>query len=416
MSAGKRKGRLALASVTCAAVVIAMALGTQASGATATSASATKCGQSVKYNVPDSAGFLKTLPANIRAGYDSWPYSVDSTPWSAFKGVKKPWKIGLILDPVTGPYAQDFLNEFTAQFNAAEKLGLVKGPLVKYILPSYATATPEQQISAVQQMVSEGVNGIVLQPLAGPPLAPAIDAAGKAGVPVVMFFNDIDQSKYVVNMWTQNNSPADAALAGMVKTGNVLVVRGTAGIPVEQAYEDAAVADIAACPGLHIVGTVYGDFDTTTAKTAVSQWLAAHPTTKISAVFQNGVMMAGVVEAFQSAGLHVPPVSDGGCQGGDLSWWLAHKSGYKTAGVCISGNATAWSTIRVLFRILAGDGLKTRDIAVPAPLVTNANLAQFATRGKGLDWAGDPRSPVNGWASDTFLNSFFKKSGDPANF
>ena len=126
-------------------------------------------------------------------------------------------------------------------------------------------------------MVRDGVNGIFLQPLAGPPLAPAIDAAGKAGVPVVVVDNVIADADYAVNSWSQNNSGAAAGVAGLVKKGNLLFVRGLAGNPVEQAFEDAAEADVKACPGLKIVGTVWGKWTNPTAKSEVVKWLAAHP-------------------------------------------------------------------------------------------------------------------------------------------
>ncbi len=45
-------------------------------------------------------------------------------------------------------------------------------------------------------MVRDGVDGILLLPLDGPPLAPAIDAAGKAGVPVVILDNVVAEAKY----------------------------------------------------------------------------------------------------------------------------------------------------------------------------------------------------------------------------
>ncbi len=53
-------------------------------------------------------------------------------------------------------------------------------------------------------------------------------------------------------------------------------------------------------------------------------------------------MMAGTIDAFQSAGQTVPPISDGECQGGDLSWWLAHKATYKTVGGCFNGYQGAY--------------------------------------------------------------------------
>jgi ribose transport system substrate-binding protein len=262
-------------------------------------------------------------------------------------------------------------------------------------------------------MVRDGVDGILLLPLAGPPLAPAIDAAGKAGVPVVILDNVIDQANYVVNVWSQNNSPAAAGVAGLVKSGNILMVRGIAGNPVEQAFQDAAVADVKACPGLKIVGTIWGKWTNASAKAETLKWLAAHPDTKIDGVIQNGIMMAGIIQAFQQAGRPVPPVSGGGCQGGELSWWLKNRATYKSVATCFNGFQTGWSEFRLLARILAGKGLKVRDIHVPVPTVTSENVAVYATPGKPLSWPGEPRGPINGWASNKFLDGYFNKPGNP---
>ena len=65
-------------------------------------------------------------------------------------------------------------------------------------------------------------------------------------------------------------------------------------------------------------------------------------------------------------------------------------------------------------RVLDGRGLKVRDIHVAVPLVTNKNLAVYATPGKPLTWPGEPRGPIDGWASNKFLDGYFKKTGNPA--
>ena len=258
-----------LATAVCAAI---LASATSASAkpaalAAATAAAAQKCGEDVTFKVKDPDGVLKTLPAAARKQYATWPYEVLSTPWKAFKGLKKPWKIGFISYPIGIPWQATLLSGLKKEFAKAKAKGLVTGSLVTNIQPSLATATPEQQIAAIQQMVRDGVNGILVSPLLTTPLGPAIDAAGKANVPVVVLSNVIPNSKYVVNVWGNNNSPASAGVAGLVKKGNVLIVRGIAGNTVEQAFQDAAVANIKACPGLKIVGTVWGKWANGSAKT-----------------------------------------------------------------------------------------------------------------------------------------------------
>ena len=413
-----KRWRIAAGSLMAVALVaVSMAsLGTAAASAGAKAAAAQKCGSDVVYTNQDPHHVLNGLGPAIKARYGSWPYTVGPSPWAKFKGVKKPWKIGLIMFPIGSPWQQDLVNEATKEFAQAKAKGLVTGSLVTYSQPSQATATPEQQIAAIQNMVSQGINGILILPLAGSPLGPSVTAAGKAHVPVVVLDNVIPNSNYAINVWSQNNSPAAAGVAGLVKTGNVLIVRGIAGNTVEQAFQDAAVKDIAACPGLNVVGTVYGNWTNATAKAQVLSFLAAHPGLKIDAVVQNGIMMAGIVDAFQTAGVPVPPISDGGCQGGDLSWWLAHKSSYKTVGVCFNGFQTAYSEFRILLRTLAGDGPKVNDIAILAPVVTNKNVALYATPGQTLSWGGEPLGPLTAYCSNKCLNGYFTKPGSPGGF
>jgi ribose transport system substrate-binding protein len=397
--------------------------GSDAGASSSTSASTTAvktiggitCGEDVKLDVPDPDGVLAKLPAATRAGYDNWPYQVKASPWANFKGKKPPWKIGLVYVPPTTQYSVDLIKQLEDEFNAAKAKGLVTGKLEKYIQQSYDTATPEQQIAAIQQMVRNGVDGIIINPIAGPPLVPAIDAAGKAGVPVVVSFNVVDQSKYAINNWAQNNSPAVAGVLKQAPKGNVLIVRGIPGIPVEQAYQDAAERIIKACPDAKVVGTVWGQYSNATAKAEVSKWLASHPGVKVDAVVQNGTMMAGVIQAFEQAGRTVPPISGGGCQGGELSWWLKHQADYKTTAMCLNGYQTAWTEFRLLERVLDGRGLKVNAVSTPVPLVTNENLAQYATPDKPLNWPGESRGDIQAWANDKTLDAFFNKPGTPGN-
>ena len=65
-----------------------------------------------------------------------------------------------------------------------------------------AQSTPEEQISAIQQMVRQGVNAIILLPVDSVSETPAMEAAGKAGVPVILADTPpAPGSKYAVSAW-----------------------------------------------------------------------------------------------------------------------------------------------------------------------------------------------------------------------
>ena len=176
---GTGRRRLAV-GVVMVVVGAALAASSVASSSKVTTATAQQCGQDLKNVLRDPSGIVKTLPKAVQTTYNSWPFTVRATPWANFAGKKPPWKIGFISFPLGVPFQIDGLNQIKKDFAQAKAKGLVTGSLVTYVQPSNSTATPEQQIAAIQQMVRNGVDGILINPLAGPPLAPAIDAAGKA--------------------------------------------------------------------------------------------------------------------------------------------------------------------------------------------------------------------------------------------
>ena len=194
---------------------------------------------------------------------------------------------------------------------------------------------------------------------------------------------------------------------------NVLWVRGIAGVSLETAWFNSGSADLAACAGTKVVGQVWGDWSLPTVKTEVLKFLATYPG-KIDLVMQNGIMGAGVIQAFQEAGRPVPLMTESNANAGDLSWWYLHRSTYKTAGAAgPNGYQADNAAVRVLFRILGGDGLKLRDMELPAPAVTNANLKAFLYPGATLNSDQESHGPINLWGGNAQLNGYFTKPGTP---
>ena len=129
-------------------------------------------------------------------------------------------------------------------------------------------------------------------------------------------------NKYAVSAWTQNQVQADAGALGLIKKGNIIIVRGIAGNQNDVVLYNQKIANLKNCPDIKVAATLYGNWDEGTAKTVVSQYIASHPQ-PLAGVLQDGGMMAGVVQAFEARGMKVPVIADGQCGGGDLSWWLS---------------------------------------------------------------------------------------------
>jgi ribose transport system substrate-binding protein len=352
------------------------------------------------------------MPANLKAIYSSFPGELIQSPWATTKiTAKPPWKIGFIAFAITSPYNAHVLTGLQQQFAIAKSKGLVQGSLLTNIPATMAASTAEEQISAIQQMVREGVNAIILLPVDSVAEAPAINAAGKAGVPVILADTPpAPNTPYAVAAWSQNQVQADAGALGLIQKGNIILVKGVPGNENDVVLSNQALADLKNCPNIHLAATLYGQWDEGTAKTVVAQYLAAHPQPLAGAI-QDGGMMSGLVEAFQANGASVPVIADGECYGGDLSWWLAHKSSYKTVAQCFNGFQGSYVYWDVTMRILDNKGPKYNVLEMPSPAITVDNLSQFAQPGLALTSDQEVGGPVTAWCDDACLDKYFNTTG-----
>jgi ribose transport system substrate-binding protein len=386
---------------------------TAASGGASGSASGGgSCGTPVAVGPKNPDGVYKTLSPDLQKIYTSYPDNLIASPWATTKiAAKPPWKIGYIAFAITNPYNQHVLDGLKAQFAKAKTAGLVQGDLVTNIPATMAASTGEQQISAIQQMVAQGVNAIILLPVDSVAEAPAIAAAGKAGVPVILADTPPAPSDtWSVSAWTQNQVQPDAGALGLIQKGNIVIVKGIAGNQNDVVLYNQKLANLKNCPNIHVAATLYGNWDQGTAKTVVSQYIASHPQ-PLAGVLQDGGMMAGVVQAFEANGLTVPVIADGQCGGGDLSWWLAHKDSYKTVGGCINGYQGAYTYFNVTLRVLDNKGPKANVLEMPITPITNDNLTTFAKVGLPLSSQEEVGGPETAWCDDTCLDKYFTTPG-----
>jgi ribose transport system substrate-binding protein len=401
-----------LAAAVAAACSSSASSSPSSSAANAGGSANSKCGTTVAVGPSNPGGVYATLSPELRKIYSSYPGELIASPWATQKiTAKPPWKIGYIAFAITNPYNQNSLTGLKQEFAKAKAAGLVQGSLLTNIPATFAASTGEQQIAAIQQMVRQGVNAIILEPVDSVAVAPAINAAGKAGVPVILADTPpAPNTQYAVSAWSQNQVEADAGALGIIKKGNIVMVRGIAGNENDVVLHNQAIADLKNCPDIHVAATLYGNWDQGTAKTVVSQYIASHPQ-PIDGLVQDGGMMSGIVQAFESNGLKVPTIADGECGGGDLSWWLAHKSTYRTVAGCFNGFQGAYTYFNVTLRVLANKGPKLNVLEMPTPPITNANLASFAKPGLPLSSLEEVGGPETAWCDNTCLDKYFNLSG-----
>jgi ABC-type sugar transport system substrate-binding protein/predicted small secreted protein len=373
----------------------------------------TNCGDTVPVGPKNKDGAAyQGMSQRLKDIYGSYPENIEESPWATKKiTAKPPWKIGYITIGISNQYQNNVLKQLKEEFALAKEKGLVTGELVTNIPPSLAQSTPESQIAAMKQMARQGVNAIIVNPADSVAESATMEQLGQQGIPVIL--GDVPPapgSKYQTSTWTQNQVEADAGTLGIIKKGNILIVRGIAGNQNDKVLYNQKVQDLKNCPDIKVASVLYGNWDNGTVKQVVSQYLAAHPQ-PVDGVLQDGGMFAGVVQAFESRGIKVPPVGVEQCYAGDLSWWLKNMDHYQTVGGCINGLQGGYVYFNAALRILANKGPKYNVLSMPAVAIDNTNLKAYAQPGLPLTSDLELPGPKTAWCDDKCLDEYFNEPG-----
>ena len=415
-SPARRRGRLAVTALSLPLVLMFSACTPPPASSAGQSSDAApaadlgSCGTVPEFDVKDVDGAVAALPAEVRAGYASYPEDVYASPWKDLPKADGPIKVGLSYLPIANPFGKSVLDQLEASFAEAKAEGLVEGELVKRIMPDPATMTPAEQIRGYQELVREGVDVILTTPLSGAAMVDVVNEAGEQGIVTVSLSGTIP-SKYAVNMLDNTYLNVAKPTAEVVKqlggAGDVLVVRGVPGLTTDEYGYNAQKAVLEKCPNINVVGEVVGNYIPAVAKSAVLQFLTSHPA-KIDAVLQIGVMGSGAFAAFEQTGRDVPKITDSGASAGSLAYWKKYMGaqGYESAGTGGNGTQQAKAMFEVAMRTLQGEGLTVGTITRAPSMISNENIDQY------LPAAADTTSPEEvldgeSWMESAYLDNFF---------
>ncbi len=159
------------------------------------------------------------------------------------------------------------------------------------------------QIAQIEDMIAQGLDGIALAPTDPNALAPVVDAAKAAGIPVV-FVDTKGSNEGVTFIGTDNEAGAKLAadyICGKVEKGSeVAILQGIITQSTGQARATGSKAGLEAC-GLKVVAEQTGEWDRAKGQAAMENIITGNP--NIKAVFaSNDNMALGAVEALKGAG------------------------------------------------------------------------------------------------------------------
>src|SRR5918992_1466561 len=174
-----------------------------------------------------------------------------------------------------------------------------------------AAGSAAKQVADVNSMIAQGVDAIFLAPREEKPLIPAVMAAKKAGIPVILLDRNVDQSlakagrDYVTFIGSDFVDEGKRAAEALTKAVNgnakIIQLEGTTGSSPANDRRKGFEDYIKAHPGMKVVASQSGDFVRDKGRQVAETLLQAHP--DATAIYaHNDEMAIGAIAALEAAG------------------------------------------------------------------------------------------------------------------
>jgi ribose transport system substrate-binding protein len=384
-------------------------------GSTSTGATSAKpqeraageCGSVPKIAPNDSSGVLASLGATVAANYNGFTLPVEASAWKDWKPSHDgPYKVALSFPPRNNSFLTDVYASLKKTLTESGKV-----TITKELTPTSSADVPGQ-LQQINQLIGDKPDMIIAQPIAPGPSAKIMDAAAKAGIPVVSAWSPTPTASAVsvgLNNFLQAATTAAKVAQAMGGKGSVLLVHGIPGVQQDADAMAGFKAALKLCPDIKIAGEVTGSYVNAATKAAVLQYLSTHPA-GVDGVLQGGVMGLGVINAFKQLGKKVPPLGDLGSSRGTVAYAHDNTSNYQGFGTSTPNVAIGASIANVALKILAGDGPEVNQIITQPVYISKENIDKIYQSDWKVTDAAEAAGKTEDFMSDSYIAEFFTKS------
>jgi ribose transport system substrate-binding protein len=214
---------------------------------------------------------------------------------------KDTYKVGFAQTESNNPWRIAQTNSMKSE---AEKLGY-------QLVYTDAAGSAAKQVADVNSMIAQGVDVIFLAPREEKPLIPAVMAAKKAGIPVILLDRTVDPSlakageDYLTFIGSDFVQEGKRIAEWLVKNANgkskIIELEGTTGSSPANDRKKGFDEAIKAAGGFEILASQTGDFARDKGRQVAEALLQAHPDADIIYA-HNDEMAMGAIAALEAAG------------------------------------------------------------------------------------------------------------------
>jgi ribose transport system substrate-binding protein len=371
---------------------------------------ASGCGSFSAKTPADPDGVIAGLDAEHKAamgGYADFPQStvkVLKSAWSDWKPTHPaPYNIAISWNQLISDFQVQAVNSMKKYFGDDKNVGSVT------VKTTGSTVDVGQQLQQYNQLVQAKPDLIILETPSADSFNGPIQKAKAQGIPTVTLLSPVPVDG-AVNVDGNNYLDAAETMSYVSKVmggkGSVLQVRALAGAAVDAQTNEGWDAVTRNCPGMKVGGEIYGGFSESLAKSETLKYLATHPQ-KIDGVTTLAGESVGTLKAFQQTGRPIPPAAEVGMDKGFLGYWQQNQSKYHAASTSLPPVASARALHEVAMRMLAGQGVKLNSLIGKNPVITDANLADWAEPGWNINTPGTVPGDPQSFLPSKYLDDFF---------
>lgn len=243
--------------------------------------------------------------------------------------------------------------------------------------PAFTTAENQvtEQAAQIQNLILQGYDAIVINAASPDALNGAVKQACDAGIVVVSFDGIVTEPcayRIAVDFKAMGEVQVDY-LSERIDGGNLLEIRGLAGVFVDDEISAGIHAGVAKHDQFSVAGSVHGNWAQDVSQKAVAGILPSMP--EVVGVVTQGGDGYGAAQAFKAAGRPTPLIIMGNRQD-ELAWWKEQKdaNGYETMSVSI---APGVSTLAFWVAQMILDGKTVpQDLTVPFLQISQDTLEE----------------------------------------
>ena len=358
--------RKALAMLLCTAMAVSMAVGCGSSDSKSedTAAPAETEEAADKDDAAEETGAAEAV--------DTAAATLDAIDAASLPEGK--WKIGFSNYSVGNSWRQQMEAEFESEAEKLKEAGIISD----YVMLN-ADNDQSKQISDINDLITMGCDAIVVTAITEDGLNDVLEEAEDEGIVVVNFDNNVSSDKITSKIKVSDYDFGFSAgewLGKQLEAGaKVIQLDGTAGTSTDSNRSQGMIDGLkSTCPDAEIVANAKCGWDYATAKSSVEDLLSTY--SEIDGVLsQGGAMTQAAIDAFNSAGRDLVPMTGEGSNGFLRSWVENKDKGFDSlAFICPCSQSAAALDVAVT----ALDGVTVeKEYLMSVDPVTSANLDQY---------------------------------------